>query len=113
MSVLRLPLPTTNAWRPIAFGAVPALVASLREWTIPTLAQLFPSIVLAVPKKKTSHSRKAMREANKGLKDKQSASAAYLTRETRLICSLQILLAALGAEPQNWRTTYVPIAIRF
>ncbi|KAG7450479.1 uncharacterized protein BT62DRAFT_1001296 [Guyanagaster necrorhizus] len=42
-------------------------------WRIPSLLELFPSIVLAVPKKKTSHSRKAMRAANKGLKDKHSA----------------------------------------
>ncbi|SJL05719.1 uncharacterized protein ARMOST_09055 [Armillaria ostoyae] len=41
-------------------------------WRIPSLLELFPSIVLAVPKKKTSHSRKAMRAANKGLKDKQN-----------------------------------------
>ncbi|ESK88899.1 ribosomal protein 32 precursor [Moniliophthora roreri MCA 2997] len=36
------------------------------------LEQLFPRILLAVPKKKVSHSRKAMRAANKGLKDKQN-----------------------------------------
>ncbi|EUC66804.1 ribosomal protein L32 [Rhizoctonia solani AG-3 Rhs1AP] len=35
-----------------------------------TLLELFPPIVLAVPKKKTSPSRKRMRSANKGLKDK-------------------------------------------
>lgn len=37
-----------------------------------TLADLFPSILMAVPKKKISHSRKSMRSANKGLKDKQN-----------------------------------------
>lgn len=45
-------------------------------WSIPSLQSLldlFPPFLLAVPKKKTSHSRKAMRSANKGLKDKQSA----------------------------------------
>ncbi|KIY43726.1 hypothetical protein FISHEDRAFT_53653 [Fistulina hepatica ATCC 64428] len=36
------------------------------------LRELLPSIVLAVPKSKTSHSRKRMRAANKGLKDKQN-----------------------------------------
>ncbi|KAF9512610.1 hypothetical protein BS47DRAFT_1297519, partial [Hydnum rufescens UP504] len=35
----------------------------------------FPSIVLAVPKKKVSHSRKGMRSANKGLKDKTNIVA--------------------------------------
>ncbi len=44
----------------------------LTGWTLP---QTFPSleelILRAVPKKKTSHSRKSMRSANKGLKDKR------------------------------------------
>ncbi|EJD55281.1 hypothetical protein AURDEDRAFT_37036, partial [Auricularia subglabra TFB-10046 SS5] len=34
------------------------------------LLELLPPFVLAVPKKKVSHSRKSMREANKGLRDK-------------------------------------------
>ncbi|KAJ3576652.1 hypothetical protein NP233_g293 [Leucocoprinus birnbaumii] len=45
------------------------------NWSIPSLRSLldlFPPFLLAVPKKKTSHSRKAMRAANKGLKDKQN-----------------------------------------
>ncbi|KAF7310943.1 putative 54S ribosomal protein L32, mitochondrial [Mycena chlorophos] len=58
--------------RPLAFAAVPALLASLRQWRIPSLSELLPPIVLAVPKKKVSHSRKSMREANKGLVDKQN-----------------------------------------
>lgn len=45
-------------------------------WALPTtlgaLLELLPPFVLAVPKKKVSHSRKSMRSANKGLKDKQS-----------------------------------------
>ncbi|KAE9411089.1 hypothetical protein BT96DRAFT_870955 [Gymnopus androsaceus JB14] len=36
------------------------------------LQEFFPRILLAVPKKKVSHSRKAMRAANKGLKDKHN-----------------------------------------
>ncbi|KAF8605147.1 hypothetical protein BDV93DRAFT_471094 [Ceratobasidium sp. AG-I] len=48
-----------------AVGGLALALPSLR-----TLVELFPPIVLAVPKKKTSHSRKAMRSANKGLKDK-------------------------------------------
>ncbi|KAI0304957.1 hypothetical protein BC826DRAFT_898030, partial [Russula brevipes] len=37
-----------------------------------SLRNLIPPFLLAVPKKKVSHSRKAMRSANKGLKDKQN-----------------------------------------
>jgi hypothetical protein len=39
---------------------------------IESILELFPPWLLAVPKKKTSHSRKGMRSANKGLKDKNS-----------------------------------------
>ncbi|KAI0033158.1 ribosomal L32p protein family-domain-containing protein, partial [Vararia minispora EC-137] len=45
------------------------------SWTIPPLESildLLPPFLLAVPKKKVSHSRKSMRSANKGLKDKQN-----------------------------------------
>ncbi|KAI0002092.1 hypothetical protein BJV77DRAFT_971037, partial [Russula vinacea] len=45
------------------------------SWSIPLLPSLrdiIPPFLLAVPKKKVSHSRKAMRSANKGLKDKQN-----------------------------------------
>ncbi|CAK5280543.1 unnamed protein product [Mycena citricolor] len=66
------PLLPTRLW---AF-AVPSLLTGSRAWSMPSLQslleELFPPFVLAVPKKKTSHSRKAMREANKGLKDKQN-----------------------------------------
>lgn len=41
------------------------------------LLDLLPSIVLAVPKSKISHSRKSMRSANKGLKDKQSSHTPF------------------------------------
>lgn len=44
---------------------------ALPSWT--SLLEFFPSVLWAVPKKKVSHSRKAMRAANKGLKDKSSA----------------------------------------
>ncbi|KIJ68404.1 hypothetical protein HYDPIDRAFT_82030 [Hydnomerulius pinastri MD-312] len=40
--------------------------------TLQSLLELLPPIVLAVPKSKVSHSRKAMRSANKGLKDKKN-----------------------------------------
>ena len=47
---------------------------SLALPTLPSLLELLPPIILAVPKKKVSHSRKAMRSAHKGLQDKQSGS---------------------------------------
>ena len=40
----------------------------------PEPATAWDGILLAAPKKKVSHSRKAMRMANKGLKDRTSAS---------------------------------------
>ncbi|KAJ7925828.1 ribosomal L32p protein family-domain-containing protein [Mycena leptocephala] len=60
---------------PFIFAAVPAFLAASRTWAFPSLQsllELFPPFVLAVPKKKVSHSRKSMREANKGLKDKKN-----------------------------------------
>lgn len=42
-----------------------------------SLLQLFPPFVLAVPKSKISHSRKSMRSANKGLKDKHSSQYSF------------------------------------
>lgn len=62
----------------LAVAFAPAFLAAPQRFTwaipsLPSLLELFPSWLLAVPKKKTSHSRKAMRSANKGLKDKQSA----------------------------------------
>lgn len=60
-----------------ATAFLPSFLPSAIEWRLPSLAsvlELFPPFLLAVPKKKTSHSRKAMRSANKGLKDKRSTS---------------------------------------
>ncbi|KAL7285284.1 hypothetical protein ACG7TL_000379 [Trametes sanguinea] len=59
-----------------AAAFVPALLSAPKpfSWAIPSLPsllELLPPWLLAVPKKKTSHSRKAMRSANKGLKDKE------------------------------------------
>lgn len=54
---------------PLSLVPVALALPSLRP-----LLELLPPFVLAVPKKKVSHSRKAMREATKGLKDKLSAS---------------------------------------
>ena len=59
-----------------ASSLIPTILQRLAWPIIPaaqSLLQLFPSFVFAVPKSKISHSRKSMRSANKGLKDKQSS----------------------------------------
>ncbi|KAI9063030.1 hypothetical protein FKP32DRAFT_1676918 [Trametes sanguinea] len=60
-----------------AAAFIPAFLTAPKpfSWAIPSLPsllELLPPWLLAVPKKKTSHSRKAMRSANKGLKDKEN-----------------------------------------
>lgn len=75
LSMFRIPFA-----RPLFAGIMlPSFLATPKpfSWALPTLQSLldlFPPFLLAVPKKKTSHSRKAMRSANKGLKDKKSTS---------------------------------------
>ena len=59
-------------WMILGFMLIASKPFALAPPSIQTLLELLPPWVLAVPKKKTSHSRKAMRSANKGLKDKQS-----------------------------------------
>jgi hypothetical protein len=100
-------------------AAIPTFLAAPRAstWTIPSLvdalAELFPSILMAVPKKKVSHSRKSMRSANKGLKDKHSESYWLPSRrylpampdlrvKTWFIVPLVVL--------RSWRTICVHIA---
>ncbi|KAK7463612.1 hypothetical protein VKT23_005553 [Stygiomarasmius scandens] len=56
-----------NALR-VPFFSLPAVIPSFAS----VFEEFFPRILLAVPKKKVSHSRKAMRAANKGLKDKHN-----------------------------------------
>ena len=73
LAAVRLPLMRMS----LAAAFVPAFLAAPKPFTwaipsLPSLLELFPPWLLAVPKKKTSHSRKAMRSANKGLKDKES-----------------------------------------
>ncbi|KIP11987.1 hypothetical protein PHLGIDRAFT_124415 [Phlebiopsis gigantea 11061_1 CR5-6] len=65
--------------RPIFAGAfLPALQVAPKPFGFSlqsaweSLIELIPPFLLAVPKKKVSHSRKSMRSANKGLKDKQN-----------------------------------------
>ncbi|KAK7064198.1 40S ribosomal protein S3-1 [Favolaschia claudopus] len=82
MRLFARPLATPLLARPILstlfsipLAAAPALLTQSRTWLLPSLQsllELFPPFVLAVPKKKVSHSRKSMREANKGLKDKHN-----------------------------------------
>lgn len=75
------------SWRSAAYYSLPlsagrsnALLPTFSRYLSPILAiptlqslmDLLPPFLLAVPKKKVSHSRKAMRAANKGLKDKTS-----------------------------------------
>jgi len=68
-----------SSWARPAFSAalLPTLLASQKSlnWAIPSLQsllELLPPFLLAVPKKKVSHSQKAMRSSNKGLKDKRN-----------------------------------------
>ncbi|KAF4572855.1 hypothetical protein EYR36_007365 [Pleurotus pulmonarius] len=64
-------LPSFQA--PVAFGRTTLLATVLGAGSLRSfLEDLFPPFLLAVPKKKVSHSRKAMRSSNKGLKDKQN-----------------------------------------
>ncbi|KAF7970592.1 hypothetical protein HWV62_23601 [Athelia sp. TMB] len=70
----RLALPWQTA---AASGALlpAALAPTPLSWLnsgLQSLLELFPPFLLAVPKKKVSHSRKSMRSADKGLKDKQN-----------------------------------------
>ncbi|KDR85030.1 hypothetical protein GALMADRAFT_53755 [Galerina marginata CBS 339.88] len=62
------------SWLPPVLTAT-SLSLPRTSWSLPSLQDLldlFPPFLLAVPKSKTSHSRKAMRSANKGLKDKRN-----------------------------------------
>ena len=55
-------------WSFLRYGSV--LPVPLAIPSIHSLLDLLPPFLLAVPKKKVSHSRKAMRSSGKGLKDK-------------------------------------------
>ncbi|KIK43560.1 hypothetical protein CY34DRAFT_803726 [Suillus luteus UH-Slu-Lm8-n1] len=68
-----------SSWTQLPVAASLAANLELRQksfsWALPglqSLLELLPPIVLAVPKSKISHSRKSMRSANKGLKDKRN-----------------------------------------
>jgi len=55
-----------------ALAALPGVGALIGG--ISSLLELLPPIVLAVPKHKVTHSRKSMRSAHKGIKNKTSES---------------------------------------
>ncbi|TFK30478.1 hypothetical protein FA15DRAFT_751519 [Coprinopsis marcescibilis] len=57
-------IPWFRTLLPSTFIAAAAL-PRLANWSLQSILDLFPSIVLAVPKKKVSHSRKSMRNSNK------------------------------------------------
>jgi hypothetical protein len=87
---------------------LPTFLASQKpfNWAMPSLQSLldlFPPFLLAVPKKKVSHSRKAMRSANKGLKDKKSIPYSSLGINDFLTCFpyVQILSVAQLADKRN------------
>lgn len=55
--------------------------------SISSLVELFPPILLAVPKHKVTHSRKSMRSANKGLKNKTSELEFLAILEAHTFCT--------------------------
>ncbi|KAG2366587.1 hypothetical protein BDR07DRAFT_1606789 [Suillus spraguei] len=68
-----------SSWAQLPVAASLTANLELRQksfsWALPglqSLLELLPPIILAVPKSKISHSRKSMRSANKGLKDKRN-----------------------------------------
>ena len=75
----RLPRLPASAWILSTAAALPSTYApSSGSWYAPLLpalerlGELFPPILMAVPKHKVTHSRKSMRSANKGLHNKTS-----------------------------------------
>lgn len=80
-----------SSWTQLPVAASLAANLELRQksfsWALPglqSLLELLPPIVLAVPKSKISHSRKSMRSANKGLKDKRSTPSVFLFISSRV-----------------------------
>ena len=106
----------TRPW--LAAASLPMLAAapSYSGWRLPatvqSLLELLPSFDLAVPKKKVSHSRKAMRSANKGLKDKRSACFPPRTLPRPADPPCQILCTVQDADHQNLHIICAQIAIR-
>lgn len=84
----------------LALSGAPAAVPD--AWAAPSALE-WDGLLLAAPKKKVSHSRKAMRAANKGLKDRVSA---YLIREL----TLQTLYTAPAVRGQSCSITCASIA---
>ncbi|KAF9015210.1 ribosomal L32p protein family-domain-containing protein [Cyathus striatus] len=75
LPVFRAPSLSTLFPRSIPSSSLSLSPSASAQWSLPSLQSLldlFPPFLLAVPKSKTSHSRKRMRAANKGLNDKQN-----------------------------------------
>lgn len=74
-----------SLWHRFFDGHRPSCELALAQsgaWPMPTPAESTPAtlwdgLLLAAPKKKVSHSRKAMRAANKGLKDRVGMYSCY------------------------------------
>ncbi|WVR03842.1 ribosomal protein L32 [Kwoniella sp. DSM 27419] len=78
---------STVAVQPVApVSAAPSTWSSIfPSFNLESLLELIPPVVWAsVPKKKTSHSRKSMRAANKGLKNKTNLSICEACGSIRL-----------------------------
>ncbi|GAA5976832.1 hypothetical protein JCM11641_000884 [Rhodosporidiobolus odoratus] len=63
---------TTSTYISLSAAPTAASLASLIPDTLAGLRDLLPPWLLAVPKRRTTHSAKRMRSANKGLKEKQN-----------------------------------------
>ncbi|CCA69429.1 hypothetical protein PIIN_03329 [Serendipita indica DSM 11827] len=77
----------------VFFSRTLPFVGFAAPWTalrpqLESILELLPPWLLAVPKKKVSHSRKAMRSANKGLKDKQNIHACDACGRAKLMHNL-------------------------
>lgn len=115
-----------SSWAPLSIAASLAANLELRQkpfsWTLPglqSLLELLPPIVLAVPKSKISHSRKSMRSANKGLKDKRSTPSLLPHSPSSRLTELakDIVNCPACGEPKlahhACRTCYASIVSRF
>lgn len=112
LSVMAAIIPRQLVAIPSALFASSSSIIFGFSWSIPrlpSLRDLIPPFLLAVPKKKVSHSRKAMRSANKGLKDKQS-ECTFLESVIMPSTIVQTWFIVLDVVHQSSRTIYVLIA---
>ncbi|EIW66797.1 hypothetical protein TREMEDRAFT_65199 [Tremella mesenterica DSM 1558] len=93
LSALSLRISTAIFARPAwSLPCVPSTSSvPLTSWYAPllpaldSLLELFPPFLLTAPKKKTSHSRKSMRSANKGLKNRTNFSHCAACGQVKLM----------------------------